>query len=187
MPFGWQKVNWSFVGGCKSKKKRFWLQRYHSQVCNRFEYIYTCDICISFFPGAGDVWFSLRGTTYQNNSCVALEDIGEGDDALLCITNLTACCQPPSSGNGSAKGNWFFPNKSKIFSTGDQTDFYRSRFNKVVRMNRRRDGEEGMYRCEIPDSTNVTQTIYIGVYTASTGEWHCLYTSVCLPVVQCLL
>ena len=40
----------------------------------------------------------------------------------------------------------------------------------VVRLHRRRDGEEGIYRCEIPDSMNVTQTIYIGVYSASTGE-----------------
>ena len=40
----------------------------------------------------------------------------------------------------------------------------------VVRLNRRRGGEEGIYRCEIPDSTNVIHTIYIGVYTANTGE-----------------
>ena len=37
-------------------------------------------------------------------------------------------------------------------------------------MHRRRDGVEGIYRCVIPDSTNVTQTIYIGVYTARNGE-----------------
>ena len=97
---------------------------------------------------------------------MTLEDIGEGNDALLCVTNLSACCQR----NRSASGNWFFPNKSKIFSTGHQTDFYRSRGHMVVRMNRRRDGEEGIYRCEIPDSTDVIQTIYIGVYTACSGE-----------------
>jgi len=51
----------------------------------------------------------------------------------------------------------------------------------VVRLNRRRGGEDGIYRCEITDSMNVTQTIYIGVYTASTGEWY-MYTS----VLQCL-
>ena len=37
-------------------------------------------------------------------------------------------------------------------------------------MYRRRGGVEGIYRCEIPDIMNVTQTIYIGVYTASGGE-----------------
>ena len=42
----------------------------------------------------------------------------------------------------------------------------------VVRLNHRRGGEEGIYRCEIPDAMNVIQTIYIGVYLATTGEWY---------------
>ena len=39
----------------------------------------------------------------------------------------------------------------------------------MVALNRRRGGVEGIYCCEIPDSMNVTQTIYIGVYTTSTS------------------
>ena len=117
------------------------------------------------------MWFSLNGTIYQNNSCIALEDIGQGDDALLCVTNLSACCRP----NGSASGNWFFPNETKVFSAGVQTDLYRSIGRMIVlltelRLNRKGGGEEGIYRCEIPDSTDVTQTLYIGVYTACAGE-----------------
>ena len=114
------------------------------------------------FPDAG-VWFSLNGKTYQNNSCVALEDIGEGDDALLCMTNLTVCCRSPSL------GNWFFPNGTRVVRT---RDVYRTRGQSVVRLNRIRGGVAGIYRCEIPDAINVTQTIYIRLYTtnASTGE-----------------
>ena len=114
------------------------------------------------------VWFSLNGTTYQNNSCVALEDIGKGDDALLCITNLTV--------SGTSLGNWFFPNGTRVPSmnvtntSGEQWDFYSTRGETVVSLNRRQSGENGIYHCEIPDSMNVTQTIYIGVYTACTGE-----------------
>ena len=119
---------------------------------------------IANFTGAGDVWFSLRGTTYQNNSCVALEDIGEGDDALLCVTNLTACC-----GHG-LNANWFFPNGTRVPNSAKQWNFYRSRGQMVVGLYRIRGGENGIYRCEIPDSMNVPQTIYIGVYTTSTGE-----------------
>ena len=126
---------------------------------------------IQTFPGAGDVWFSLRNTTYQNNSIVTLEDIGIGGDALLCVTNLTACCLPPYIGeNGSAMGNWFFPNGSRVPSADAQWDFHRTRGQMVVRLNHRRGGEEGIYHCEIPDSVNVKQTIYIGVYSAGTGE-----------------
>ena len=125
---------------------------------------------IANFPGAGDVWFSLRGTTYQNNSWVTLEDIGERDDGLLCTTNFTACCIPPYTGNWFALGNWFFPNGTIVPSSGEQWDFYRTRGQMVVALNRIRGGVEGIYLCEIPDSMNVTQSIYIGVYTANTGE-----------------
>ena len=127
----------------------------------------------SFFPGAGDVRFSLRNITYRNNSIVMIEDIGEHDDALLCMTDLN------KTNSSNAFGNWFFPNGTTIPSDteNNQSDIYRSRDEMVVRMHRRRGGEEGIYRCEIPDSVNVTQSIYIGVYSASTGEWYMLFWS----------
>ena len=118
------------------------------------------------------MWFSLNGTKCQNNSCVALEDIGEGDNALLCMTNLTACCRRPYTGeNGPPLGSWFFPNGTRVPSSGF-LGVYRTGGHMVVGLNRRRGGEEGIYRCEIRDSMNVTQTVYIGVYAAnsSTGE-----------------
>ena len=99
---------------------------------------------------------------------MTLEDIGEERDALLCITKFTACCIPSyTSENGTALGNWFFPNGTRVPSKGD---IYRNRGQMVVRLNRIRGGEEGIYHCEIPDAMNVIQTIYIGVYTASTGK-----------------
>ena len=110
---------------------------------------------------------------------MTLEDIGEGDDALLCMTNQTACCQNP------AIGNWFFPNGTRVSSSsGDQWDIYRDRGQMVVLMHRRRGGEEGIYRCEIPVAMNVTQTIYIGVYSISTGEWLILYCSTDMYVAE---
>ena len=102
---------------------------------------------------------------------MTLEDIGDGDDALLCVTDLTACCRSPYIPLRSvAIGNWFFPNGTRVPSSGAQWDFHRRRGQSVVLMHRRRGGENGIYRCEIPDATNVTQTIYIGVYTADAGE-----------------
>ena len=136
-------------------------------------------LSISSFQGEGDVWFSLGNTTYQNNSIVMLEDIGEYDDALLCITNLTACYQPNVNDTGKVvpvSGNWYFPNGTKVpsevnYTSDEEWEFYSNRGQMVVRMNRRRGGVDGIYRCEIPDAMNVHQTIYIGVYSASTGEW----------------
>ena len=114
----------------------------------------------------------LRGTPYQNNSIVTLEDIGEGGDALLCLTNLTACCRPPYSPQGL--GNWFFPNGTRVLSDGNNSDLHRTRDQMMIRLNRRRGGVEGIYHCEINDAMHVIQTIYIGVYSANTGEWSLL-------------
>ena len=126
-------------------------------------------IDISFFSGAGKVTFSLRNTMYQNNSLVTLENIGEGDDALLCLTELTACCRSPYT--DETVGNWDFPNgtrvPSEIGTTGLQWDFYRTRDHSMVLMHRRRGGENGIYHCEIPDALGVMQIIYI---EATSGE-----------------
>ena len=109
---------------------------------------------------------------------MTLEDIGEGRDALICVTDLTTCCRPPYS--GVARGNWYFPNGTRVPSSSKQWDFHRTRNQMVVLLNRRRGGVEGMYHCEIPDAMNVTQTIYIGVYSANTGVW-CMV--ICLNAV----
>ena len=111
---------------------------------------------------------------YQNNSLVSLEDIGENGHTLRCMTDKPACCRLPYT-NGTGKkvlGNWFFPNETKVPSIANQWNFRRTRGRMVVNLNRRRGGANGVYHCVVPDAMNVTQTIYIGVYTSSTGEWH---------------
>ena len=160
--------------------------------CNSSSHIYkACSLVICSFkichntepppeaPELEDVRFSLRGTTYQNNSVVTLEDIGEGDDALLCETDQLACCRPPYTGAmGGVRGNWYFPNGTIVpvnSTTNEQWDFYSTRGDMVLSLHRRRDGEDGIYRCVIPDASNVTQTLYVGVYTTNIGEW-CMVT-----------
>lgn len=132
-------------------------------------------IAISFFPDGGNITFSLRNTTFQNNSLVNLKDIGESDDdALLCITELSACCQHLYTNDTEpALGNWFFPNGTRIpgevvdGTTGLQFNIYRTRGHSVVLLHRRKGGVNGIYRCEIPDALGVIQTIYI---EATTGK-----------------
>ena len=142
-----------------------WFWRQTQWFCS-FQSIHT------FFSGAGKgVRFSLRGTTYQNNSLVTLEDIGEGGDGLLCVTDLTACCRPPYT--SSSTGNWYFPNGTRVPSSGAQWDLHRTRGQMVVLLHRRRSGVNGIHNCVLPDATNVTQTIYIGVYTSDTGICKC--------------
>ena len=131
------------------------------------------------FPDAdsGDVWFSLKNTTYPNNSLIIMEDIGSNNkDSLLCETNLTGCCKGSGANPSTLLGDWYFPNGTKVpvmtvnKTSKEQWDFYRTRGQMVVRMHRKRGGVEGIYRCEISDSMNVIHTIYIEVYTARNGE-----------------
>ena len=112
---------------------------------------------------------------------MALEDIGEWANALLCITDKTACCSQHFTGKmGHGIGNWFFPNGSRLPSAvvnntiDTQWDFFRSRDQMIVLMHRRRGGVNGIYHCVLPNAMNVTQTMYIGVYTARAGEWYVL-------------
>ena len=102
---------------------------------------------------------------------MTLEDISEGGDALLCVTDLPACCRRPYTGYcSSILGNWFFPNGTRVPSSVLQWDFHRTTGWMVKRLQRRRGGVNGIYHCVIPDKVGVDQNVYIGVYTANTGE-----------------
>ena len=122
---------------------------------------------VSLLPCEG-IRFSLNGITYQNNSLVTLEDIGEVD-ALLCVTDQPACCRPPYTDLVNRK-NWFFPNGTRVPNSGEKWDIHRTRGQSVIRLHRRRGGEEGIYHCTIPDAMNVIQTIYIGVYSRTNAQ-----------------
>ena len=113
---------------------------------------------------------------------MSLEDIGESNDALLCLTDNTACCARDQSPGRGILGDWYYPNgtgvANSIVALPDvQWEFYKNRGQSVVRMNRRRGGVNGIYHCVMPDTTGVDQTIYIGVYTAGSGEY-CICTHV---------
>ena len=71
---------------------------------------------------------------------------------------------------GPLIGNWFFPNETRVPSRTVTGLMYRDRDLSVVYLNRRRGGTEGLYHCEIPDTLNITQSIYIGVYNEGNGK-----------------
>ena len=120
---------------------------------------------------------------------MTLDDIGEGDDALFCLTDLTECCRGGDTPSGvAALGEWFFPNGTAVPNTVIDIingvniiwKFYRNRGPSVVRMLRREGGVNGIYQCQIPVSLGppiVNQHIYIGVYTAGTGKFSCAQES----------
>ena len=123
------------------------------------------DGCV-YFPAIG---FLLQGQLYGNNSIVTISDIGERDNAFLCITNNNTCC------NTDKKGNWSYPSGSAVESNSSGDDLYRNRGRSVVRLHRRNNSlsPTGMYRCDIPDNkTSDLKSIYIGLYRAGEGVFN---------------
>ena len=109
-----------------------------------------------------DVYFSLRGKIYINNSHLSHSEIGEGTDALLCRTNHLHCCRktPQSS------GGFYYPSGAAVqtLSHDSEHSFYHGRGDQQFNLNRREGVESheiGRYRCEIPDLSGVLQSIFI--------------------------
>lgn len=106
--------------------------------------------------------FQLGGTTYPNNTVVLLEDIGEVDNALLCMSNNTHCCGASST----FRGEFYYPNGAIIPTQAAGHSVYRNRGASFIRLNKRGnvvDSPLGRYRCEIIDNTGVNQSLYINI------------------------
>ena len=90
--------------------------------------------------------------------------IGEGDAALQCTTDRSGCCR---SGDGTAAGEFYFPNGTQVPILGNDPSirtYYRNRGLRFIRLNRRSvDTETGQFRCEIPDASGTTVNIFINI------------------------
>ena len=122
----------------------------------------------------------LNGRIIPNNTILDINEVGEGDQALLCLTNLTSCCRRPDTINMTgAIGNWLYSNGENIpnFNTTQQSmglgRFYGNRGMSMVRLNHLRTGvrplevEEGLLQCSIPDDNDDFQDLFVGVYAES--------------------
>ena len=120
-------------------------------------------------------YVSFRGQTLANHSYVDLSLVGtSGSDSVQCITDLTICC---SSAQGSQRGDWFFPDGSRLpFS---DRHIYESRGHRRVDLRRSNNPTSpvGIYSCDIPTiavhystDNSVRATVYVGLYTGSGGN-----------------
>ena len=108
--------------------------------------------------------FEFRGNVLTNNSFIFRGDIGEGqNDSLHCVTDNSDCCN-----NG--QGNWYDVTGEVQQGPDGDSNLYVTRGDGVVYLNRRRGGQSGMWRCDIPDSNGVQQSIYIYLGTSATGN-----------------
>ena len=135
-----------------------------------------------FLPLANSQRFpyvSFRGQTLANHSYVDLSEVrddGSGSDSVQCHTDLSTCC---SYGQGPHRGDWYFPDGTRLpFSNGGD-DIYEGRGAQRADLchSNNPTSPVGIYRCDI--STNavhsdtdrsVRATVYVGLYTASGGK-----------------
>ena len=104
-----------------------------------------------------------------------MRDDGSGSDSVQCHTGLSTCC---SYGQGPHRGDWYFPDGTRLpFSNGGD-DIYEGRGAQRVDLHYSNNPTSpvGIYRCDI--STNavhsdtdrsVRATVYVGLYTVSGG------------------
>ena len=90
---------------------------------------------------------------------LALTEIGEGEDALICKTDREGCCKTRLN----RIGEFYYPNGVKIPINKRGEKLYRNRGEKEVRLNRKEGAVSpiGRFHCEIPDAKGVMQSLYI--------------------------
>ena len=118
-------------------------------------------------------YVSFMGQTLANHSYVDLSLVGDdlsGSDSVQCHTDLNSCC---SGGQGSHRGDWYFPDGTRLPFNGGG-DIYEIRGYKKVYVHRlvSATSPTGLYRCGIPTyaDRSVRDTVYVGLYTASGGS-----------------
>ena len=99
---------------------------------------------------------------YANGSTISIDDIGEGSSALLCHTDRTDCCS-----GANRYGEFIYPNNVAVGILSAGEAMYRNRGIQMIRLNRNRNSplspQTGLYRCVIPDSNGVPQSISINI------------------------
>jgi len=115
------------------------------------------------------VGLNLNGIiSINNNSIVTNSDIGTGYAALACTTTYASCC----TGFGNPETQWYFPNGSRV-PNNPALPYQRTRGQNLGRVILHRNSEStttGIFHCDIPDASGVTQSLYVGIYDSGTGE-----------------
>ena len=89
-------------------------------------------------------------------------------DCIQCHTDVNTCC---SSSQGPHRGDWYFPNGSRLPFEG-QGDIFERRADQRVNLCRRVGSfppQPGIYHCDIPISSGEQLSVHVGVYGGNDG------------------
>ena len=125
-------------------------------------------------------YVSFLGQTLANHSYVDLSlvgDDGSGSDSVQCHTDLTTCC---SGTEGKHRGDWYFPNGTRLPFTGNNYFFEGRTTQRVDLRGSGTSSPSGIYRCDISTTdfnTSVKDTVYVGLYHTNEGSFKGCYIS----------
>ena len=127
------------------------------------------------------------GQALADHSYVDLSTVGstgDNSDGVVCHTDLSTCC---SGGQGQHRGDWYFPNGTRLPFLGSNVPIGLARTAQIAVIRRTTaTGPTGIYRCDIPTNAvhsdtdeSVGETVYVGLYHTSSGGKlkHCRYQS----------
>ena len=129
------------------------------------------------FPYVSFMDQTLVNHSYVDLSQVGRPDAGGGGEGVQCITDLATCC---TSTDGPHRGDWYFPDGTRLPFPAFNVDTYEARVSQGVDLRRNigiNSPTAGIYRCDVPTiavnddtDTSVRDTpVYVGLYTASGG------------------
>ena len=120
-------------------------------------------------------YVSFMGDTLPNHAYVNLTLVGDpilnsNAHSVQCHTDLNTCC---GSDQGRHRGDWYFPDGTRLQFSDGGGDIYESRGAQRVdiRRNNNANSPSGIYRCDIPtndvydeNDNSVRERVYIGLY-----------------------
>ena len=111
--------------------------------------------CFIFVAG---LTIELNGVSYVNNSEISITEVGEGDNAMLCRTDLTNCCDRD-------QGEWIYPNNTIVKINNVGYGFYRNRGAMLIRLHKRNGVTRppGLYCCALATENDPDATICINL------------------------
>ena len=138
-------------------------------------------------------YVSFMGENLANHSYVDLTLVGTngGDpgNTMRCHTDLSSCC---SSSQGIHRGDWYFPDETKLQLASPELDIFERHVAQRVTIRRRNNamGPSGIYRCDIPtvavhddSDLSVRETVYVGLYASGGNELTRSYNSKPLSLI----
>ena len=118
-------------------------------------------------------YVSFMGQTLANHSYANFSLVGTNDtDSVQCHTDLTTCCNMQEE---SHRGDWYFPNETRLQFSGDVYVANESQRADIFR-SETATSPSGIYRCDIPTLAlhsnvdfSVRDRVYVGLYAGNRG------------------